>query len=54
MMEYVKHLAKNETGATSIEYGLIAALFGVGVITAAKVPGALTSATFKGVASNMK
>ena len=38
--------AKDESGATAIEYGLIAALIGVGIIVAAGKLGAQLSGTF--------
>ncbi len=37
---------KNESGATAIEYGLIAALIAVGIIAAARGLGSQISATF--------
>ncbi|WAC47699.1 Flp family type IVb pilin [Asticcacaulis sp. SL142] len=33
MIKFVKSFAKNESGATAIEYGLIAALIAVALIT---------------------
>jgi pilus assembly protein Flp/PilA len=51
---YVTYFAKDESGATAIEYGLIAAILGVGIITAAKALGTQISATFNSVATNMK
>lgn len=37
MTKFVSRFAKNESGATAIEYGLIAALMAVAVITALTV-----------------
>lgn len=34
MMQLIHNLRKNDSGATAIEYGLIAALVAVGLITA--------------------
>lgn len=54
MKKRIARFVKNETGATAIEYGLIAALIAVGIITAAKALGTQISTTFKGVSTNMK
>jgi pilus assembly protein Flp/PilA len=54
MKKYVARLVKYQSGATAIEYGLIAALLGVGIITAAMALGTQISATFNSVATNMK
>ena len=44
---------KNESGATAIEYGLIAALVAVSVIGAVTALGNNTSSTFNKVAQQM-
>lgn len=44
---------KNESGATAIEYGLIAALIAVAIIGAVSALGTNTSTTFSAVASAM-
>lgn len=44
---------KDESGATAIEYGLIAALISVGIITAATTLGTSISATFTKVSDAM-
>ena len=44
---------KNESGATAIEYGLIAALVAVSVIGAVTTLGSNTSKTFNKVAAQM-
>ena len=46
MSNFVTHFAKDECGATAIEYGLIAALIAIGIIAAARGLGSLISATF--------
>jgi pilus assembly protein Flp/PilA len=46
-------LVKNESGATAIEYGLIAALIAVAAITAWTAVGTSLSATFNNVAGKM-
>jgi len=43
----------NESGATAIEYGLIAALIAVAIITAVQTLGTKTSATFNKVSEQM-
>ena len=45
---------QDESGATAIEYGLIAALIAVGIITAARLLGSQISATFNTVATTMQ
>jgi pilus assembly protein Flp/PilA len=44
---------KNESGATAIEYGLIAALIAVAIIGAVTTLGTKTSATFNSVSAQM-
>ena len=44
---------KNESGATAIEYGLIAALIAVVIITAVTALGENTSTAFQSIADNM-
>ena len=39
MKNYVARFVKDESGATAIEYGLIAALIAVGIIGAARLLG---------------
>lgn len=43
----------DESGATAIEYSLIAALIGVAVISAVKMLGTTMSAKFSGIAGNL-
>ena len=45
---------ENESGATAIEYGLIAALIAVAIIGAVSALGSNTSATFSSVATAME
>jgi pilus assembly protein Flp/PilA len=54
MTPLILRFAQDERGATAIEYGLIAAILGVGIIVAAQALGAQISATFNSVAANMK
>jgi pilus assembly protein Flp/PilA len=44
----------DESGATAIEYGLIAALIAVGIIAAARSLGTQVSSTFSNVATSMQ
>lgn len=53
-MKNLVRFAKDESGATAIEYGLIAALIAVGIITAATTLGTKTAATFDKVSGEMK
>jgi len=48
-MNLVARFVKNEEGATAIEYGLIAALISVAIITAVSQTGTATSKTFTNV-----
>ena len=53
-MTLVKSFLHNESGATAIEYGLIAALIAVAAIAAMGTLGTQLGNTFNGVAGNMK
>ena len=48
-MQKLARLFKNESGATAIEYGLIAALIAVAIIGAVGALGTQTSGTFNDV-----
>ena len=48
-MKLIARFVKNESGATAIEYGLIAALIAVAIIGAAQALGTQTAATFQSV-----
>ncbi len=50
----IKRFMKDESGATAIEYGLIAALVSVAIISDATTLGTNVSGTFKKVANNIK
>ena len=54
MQSYIKRFVKDESGATAIEYGLIAALIAVGIIAAARGLGSQIGATFNTVTTTMK
>ncbi len=52
-MNTLARFVKCESGATAIEYGLIAALIGVVIITAVTNVGTSVSLTFKKIAAAM-
>ena len=51
MSRFVTRFLKNESGATAIEYGLIAALIAVVIIGAVTSTGGAVSTTFGNVAT---
>jgi len=53
MQNIMKRFVKDESGATAIEYGLIAALIAVGIILSAQLLGAQIAATFEQVRAAM-
>ncbi len=53
MQTLIARFVKDESGATAIEYGLIASLISVAIITAASNLGKNVSSTFSTVAGNM-
>jgi pilus assembly protein Flp/PilA len=53
MQVVFNRFVKCESGATAIEYGLIAALIGVVIITAAKATGSALSGTFDKISGNL-
>jgi pilus assembly protein Flp/PilA len=54
MKRFVKQFLRDESGATAIEYGLIAALIAVVVITAVTTVGTNLRGTFNNVANSVK
>lgn len=52
-MKTIVRLMKNESGATAIEYGLIAALIAVAIITGVTSVGDKLGTTFNNVANNL-
>jgi len=54
MKALVSRFLKDESGATAIEYGLIASLIAVAIITAATTLGGNISATFNSVANSIR
>lgn len=53
MKSLFSRFAKDESGATAIEYGLIAAIIGVGIIASLGILRNGLSTTFNNVAANM-
>ena len=53
MLTMLKTFARNEKGATAIEYGLIAALIAIALITALTTLGGSLSSMFDTVASSV-
>jgi pilus assembly protein Flp/PilA len=53
MLRPLKHLLQDETGATAIEYGLIAALIALAAISAITNIGKNLSSTFNCVATKL-
>ena len=54
MNKLITRFAKDESGATAIEYGLIATLIGVAIIAGATALGSKLNATFNFVAGKLK
>jgi pilus assembly protein Flp/PilA len=52
-MKTLTKLFRDDAGATAIEYGLIAALIAVVIVTAVSTVGSKLSATFNSVATNL-
>jgi pilus assembly protein Flp/PilA len=50
---YVVRFMRDESGATAIEYGLIAALIAVGIIAASRSIGSQISSTFNTIKDTM-
>ena len=54
MNRIFKQFIRNESGATAIEYGLIAALIAVVIITALTTLGTTLNTTFQSVATTLR
>jgi pilus assembly protein Flp/PilA len=54
VLHLIARLAHDESGATAIEYGLIASLIAIAIIAAATSLGTKLSATFNNVANNLQ
>ena len=53
MTSLIARFVKNESGATAIEYGLIAALIGVAIIGALRATGTKLNGTFTNVQNQL-
>ena len=53
-MNLISRFVRDESGATAIEYGLIAALIAVVIITGVTAVGTKLSATFNTLQGNLK
>lgn len=54
MLQFIQNFQKDESGATAIEYGLIAALVAVGLITALSAVGTDLGAIFTNLSTELK
>jgi pilus assembly protein Flp/PilA len=54
MKVFAARFAKDESGATAIEYGLIAALISIAIIASARKVGSQIGTTFNTVSTTMK
>jgi pilus assembly protein Flp/PilA len=53
-MNMISRFVKDESGATAIEYGLIAALISVAIVATLKVVGTNLNATFTKIQTNLQ
>jgi pilus assembly protein Flp/PilA len=53
MKNIFKRFVKNESGATAIEYGLIASLIGVAIIVGATALGTSLNSTFNAISTKI-
>jgi pilus assembly protein Flp/PilA len=53
-MNLISRFVRDESGATAIEYGLIAALIAVVIITGVTAVGTKLSATFSNISTHLK
>ena len=53
MRTFISRFMRDESGATAIEYGLIASLISIGIISAARSLGTNVTLTFNKVSTNM-
>lgn len=53
MLKRIKNFLENDSGATAIEYGLIASLIGVAIIAGVKTLGTKMSGTYAKVSGNL-
>jgi pilus assembly protein Flp/PilA len=53
-MNIISRFVRDESGATAIEYGLIAALIAVVIISAVQLVGTKLGTTFASISGNLK
>ncbi|MCJ2052095.1 Flp family type IVb pilin [Methylobacterium sp. J-070] len=53
MSQLLQRFARDETGATAIEYGMIAALIAVAIIVSLRLVGSRLSAKFSAISGNL-
>ena len=53
MKSFLARFAKDESGATAIEYGLIAALIGTAIVVGARAVGSNLNALFENIAKDL-
>jgi pilus assembly protein Flp/PilA len=53
MKNFLARFAQDESGATAIEYGLIAALIGLAIVTGATLVGTRLEALFQSIATHL-
>ena len=53
MPQLLQRFARDETGATAIEYGMIAALIAVAIIASLKVVGSRLGTKFSAISGNL-
>jgi pilus assembly protein Flp/PilA len=53
-MNLISRFVRDESGATAIEYGLIAALIAVAIIGAVRLVGSNLATTFASISGNLK
>ena len=53
MLRFIRSLLRDDAGATAIEYGLIAALIAVVIVTAVSAVGGKLKNTFNSVATSL-
>jgi pilus assembly protein Flp/PilA len=54
MLSFIKSLARDESGATAIEYGLIAALVAIAAITGMQLLGTALNTIFTNVGNTLQ
>ncbi len=52
-MKWIEKFLADDSGATAIEYGLLAALLGIGIVASTKALGTKLSSTFASVTGNL-